>query len=143
MGLLNTGSSILLIAIFSLAIITFAISFAQNNTTSISIADDSQMSGIYTNMSGSLQNTSSASQSQSTSLVNTTIQEGSDYPKSLGAFTITGSDYYQVFLNIVPVGMKRIFGDNAFINYVVTGVLGFAVVALALYAWKASRGLPD
>ena len=47
MGQIQTTISLVLIALFGVAIVGFAINFASDNNAPVSILDDSEMSGIY------------------------------------------------------------------------------------------------
>jgi hypothetical protein len=143
MGTIQIFGSIVMIAIFSIMIVGFAISFAANNDVSVSVNDDPNISKFNTDSKTNIGGIKSDANSEYASIVNTTIPEGGDYPKSMGAFAITDESTFAVTKNVVSVAYLKLFGNDPTFGYVFTAGMGFLGIIMALYVYKTIRGMPD
>lgn len=143
MGQLQLSGSILLIASFSIILISFAISFAQNNSTTVSIIDDPEISQYYSDTQSNLSILKEDYSTSYSSIVNTTIAEGSDSPKSMGSFTVNDQSNVQIAEGTLRLAYKKIFGTDESFGFVFGAFLGFFLLMVALYVYKTIRGYPD
>ena len=105
--------SLVFIVLFSVAIISFAVNFANDNNSAVDISNDENITMKYysivrTNVSELREN----SQDTFTSITRTTIEPGSDVVRSSGSFTITWSNIFSSFKNIVEIPKNAIFGGG-------------------------------
>jgi hypothetical protein len=143
MGTIQLSIAAVMLILFSISIVTFGVSFANNNNVSTSINNDSSIRTFSSNSYGNLSNLKNQQQSEYASIVNTTIQEGSDSPKTMGAFTITDSSTLSVTKNVISIIQEKIFGNDPAFGYIFSTILGLMVFLIGLYVYKTIRGMPD
>lgn len=130
----------ILFALFSIALIAFAIEFANDNNSVINVANDAQISGILTNSSVSLTNFGSAAQNQTQSIVNSSLPAGSLTTGSGGALSVAPQDAIPVGKNIIFVGYAKIFGNGGQYSIVFWTFMGIITFITGLMIWKAWIG---
>jgi hypothetical protein len=143
MGLSQLSISIVLIGLFTIAIVGFAISFAIDNNAVFSIADDPEMSTLNSNTKVNMSDFGKNASSQYSSILNTTISPGSDVPQSAAPFAITPWSLVQVITNIVFVAYTKIFGTGSGFGIFFTTFIAVIVFLFGFFIYKALRGLPD
>jgi len=143
MGQIQLTTSLVLIGLFSIAVIAFAIGFANDNNTTISIADDTEISGLNSLTTGNLSGFDDNSESQYQSIIETTIAPGSGTAPSVGPFAITPLNAIGVVKNILQVGYTKIFGTGSGFGIFLTTFMAMIIFMVGLYVYKTLRGLPD
>lgn len=143
MGQINLTISLVMIGLFTIAIIGFAINFASDNNAPIDISDDSAISGLYTSTKTNISNFGSESNSTYKSILETTIAPGSGSAQSIAPFAITPSNAIFVVKNILTVGYVKIFGTNEGFNIFFTTLISVIVFMFGLFLYKTLRGFPD
>ena len=135
--------SLTMVMLFSIAIIGFAIGFANDNDSAISISSDPDAVSVYNLQKGNVSNFRENSETTYTSLLNSTIEPGSETIPSPAPFSLTGGDLINGLTNIITLPIKTIFGgwDSPFAIFftAITAVLG---IMLIFFVWKAFRGNP-
>lgn len=135
---LKWSSSILMATIFAFALIAFAINFAIDNNTAITLADDDSTSDLYSAASDNLSEFYSQTEvsteafGESTTDVTTGTSEGGGQFKATPGVSIS-----QVKV-ILSNSWTAIFGSgNQFtiILYSILGIIGLIGFALAYKAW--------
>jgi len=134
--------SLIMIALFSVAIIGFSIGFATDNDSAINIADDSEISSFNTNTRANLSTFKSGGESTYSSILETTIEPGSDVAQSTGSFAITPKNLLGVVTNIIYLPYKKIFGSGSGFGIFFTVFIGFLVFVIGLLIYKTLRGNP-
>jgi len=143
MGQIQLVISLTLIGLFSIAIITFGINFAVDNSSPISIADDAELSAMNTQVKNNVSSFQDNAQDTYSSILNTTISPGSDVPQSAAPFAITPLNAIGVVTSILYVSYSKIFGSGTGFGIFLTtfiGILGFVAI---LFIYKTLRGSPD
>jgi len=135
-------TSIVMIILFVIAIIGFSIGFANDNDAAVRIDDNPNMTSLYTGSKDNLKNFKDDSGNTYTSIINTTIETGSDVIKSPAAFTLTWSNVYGTFGNIVNTINKEIFGGSPVFAIFTTTLIAVIAFMFGLYLIKAWRGSP-
>ncbi len=143
MGQIQITVSLIMIGLFSVAIIAFAINFAADNNAAVDISDDPEFSSFYTQERGNLSGFSSSSESQYQSIIETTIEPGSQTAQSTGAFAITPLNALFVVKNIMEIGYIKIFGDGDGFGIFLTAFVGVIAFMIGLFLYKTLKGLPD
>jgi len=143
MGQIQWGLAFVFIACFTFAVLSFAIGFANDNSSPIDISDDTQLSLLYPNTSSNLSTYNTESATSSQSILNTTIAPGSQTAQSSGPFTITFANAIGVVTNIMGVGYQKIFGSTDGFGIFLSVFIGVIGLITALYIWKALFGGVD
>jgi len=136
--------SLITIAVFAFAIISFSIGFANDNGSSINIANDPQVISMKVGVEGNLSQSATESESTYTSIINSTIAPGSTTTTGSGQYAITSSSSIGATRNILLLGYQKIFGsDNEFGIFMTLflSLITFVTILYVVKIWRA--GLPD
>ena len=134
--------SLVMIALFSIAIIGFSIGFATDNDAAISISDDTEFSTFNTNTKANLSSFKDDSEGTYASILETTVEPGSDVAQSTGSFAITPSNVVGVAKNIIYLPYQKIFGSGSGFGIFFTVFGAFLVFIFGLLIYKTLRGNP-
>ena len=144
MGQIQWTISLVMVALFSIAVLGYAINFAIDNDSPVDISDNPRLSAVYSNTSSNLSTFRGEAQSSYISILNTTIPAGSQTAQSSGPFAITFSNMIGVVTNILSVGYTEIFGSGSGFGIFLFSLLGLIVLITALSLWKTLAGrTPD
>ena len=136
--------SIVFIVLFSISIMAFAINFANDNDAYMSIADDKNNTYLYySSASGNASEFTDDANSTYHSIKGTTVEPGSDVIQSAESFTITWSNAFSSFTNLLNIPRNAIFGgrEGGF-NFFFTALTGIILFLIGLYLIKTWRGNP-
>jgi hypothetical protein len=140
---LSLTISLIMIGLFTIAVIGFGIGFANDTGASVSIADDDDVNQVYTQAKDNLSNFKTESEGTYESILATTIEPGSDVMPSAGPISGTRESFVQTGKNAVTLPLNYIFGGFGS-PFGIFFVAFFAIIALmfALYLIKTWRGNP-
>lgn len=142
MGLVKLIGSFILIAIFAIAITSYAVNFGEDNNTSMNLSEDSDMSSIKNLIESNLVDFKGQSNSSSSSFQKSKIESGDDNVATGGFFkTITGP--IEAVKSTLSLGNKKIFGSeqgNSQFGIILTVFSSFLVVLWILLIWKTWAG---
>ena len=142
-GQIQLTVALVLIGLFTIAIISFASNFATDNNAAIDVNDDQEISSLKTNAQGNISAFNTQSGDQYQSIIETTIAPGSDYAQSVGSFAVTPASSLETSKNIIKVGYSKIFGSGNGFGVFLTALISVLVFIIGLYLYKTLRGLPD
>lgn len=134
--------SFVMIALFSIAIIGFSIGFTTDNDAVVSIADDSELSALNSNTRANLSTFKDGGESTYESILETTVEPGSDVSQSTAPFAITAGNLLGTMTNIVYLPYKKIFGSGSGFGIFFTTFVGFMVLLFGIILYKTLRGSP-
>lgn len=140
MGQLKYIISIMFIGLFTLAILGFAINFAEDNDATISIADDEELSSLQTDMESQISSSSTSTESTYSSLLESSVGEGGETLESGGTISLTITNAIPVFTNILNVGYIKIFGDEGNFGVFLTAFITMILFVGAMYFIKTWLG---
>jgi len=140
MGQINFTVALVMIGLFVVALIGFAINFASDNDAEVSLSDDPELSLLYTKTEGNLSRFDEGAESSYASIVDTTIDPAGQTTASGGQFAITPVNVIGVVKNILKVGYIKIFGTGSGFGIFITTFLGLLVFIMGLYIWKTWAG---
>lgn len=134
-----------MIALFTVAIITFAVTFASDNESPITISTDTELSSFSTQINTELDDFSSTGSSTSGSILNSTISptSASGTLTTVSPFSLSFGNFIGVGKNIMNVAYSKIFGNNQGFQIFLTTFIIMIGVITALLIWKTFRGQPD
>jgi len=142
-GQLQLTIALILIGLFTFAIINFAVNFADDNNSPVNLADDPELSSLNTQSQSKISTFSDEAESSYSSIIDTPIAPGSDVPRSAGVFAITPLNAISVVKNILSIGYLKIFGTGAGFGIFLGALIAIISFAIGLYIWKTIRGQPD
>jgi len=138
-------TSLVMITLFTIAIIGFCVGFANDNDAYFSITDDPELSSLNTETSSGISDFKDDAEGTYSSIIDTTIAPESGAAQSTGPFALTPGNVISVTKNIVYLPYEKIFGgdtgDNGFKIFFTT-FTAFLVFISGLLIYKALRGNP-
>lgn len=134
--------SLVMIGLFVIAILGFAINFAADNNSPIDLADDPELSGLSTSTQGNVEGFNTDAEETYNSIANSSISptSSSGTTATAGQFAITPVNVIGTVNNILKVGWSKIFGSNSGFEIFITTFIGMIVFITALYIWKTWAG---
>lgn len=140
---LSLTISLIFIGLFMVAIIGFGIGFANDNNAAISIADDSDISEVQNNATGIITQLQDEGEGTYESILETTIEPGSDVMPSAGPISGTRGGLVRIGKNAIVLPLNKIFGGSGS-QFGIFFVAFFVIIAVmfALYLIKTWRGNP-
>ena len=135
--------SITMIVLFSLAIIGFAIGFANDNSADISIADNDDISNVYTAQKSEMSEFKKGTEDTYQSILDTTVEPGSKVVPSAAPFAITLGNMTSSLTNIIKLPITYIFGGFGS-PFGIFFTIFFSIITFMsiLYLIKTWRGNP-
>jgi len=145
-GIMQWSIAWVFVALFIVAIIGFSIGFARDNSSPVSIADDSELMNTYGNVTGNLEGFQTSSSETLNSTLSTTISptSASGTTTTAGQYSITLNDLIGVAKNTLRVGYSKIFGSDSGFGIFITTFLSVIAFIFGYYIIKAWIGrTPD
>ena len=130
--------SLVFIGLFSIAIFGFAIGFANDTGAVMSIADDTE----FNDFENSLSDFKDDSKGTYESILDTTVEPGSNVAQSTGPFALTTSNIMNVTTNIIYLPYKKIFGSGSGFGIFFTTFVAFLLFIAGLLIYKTLIGNP-
>ncbi len=143
MGQIQLTTSLILIGLFTVAIIGFTVNFALDNNSPVDISNDPELSSLNSQTKGNLSQFGSGAESSYKSIIETTIEPGGQSFQSSGPFSITPINALGVVKNIMKTGYMKIFGGGKGFGLFLTALISILIFMLGLYVYKTLRGFPD
>lgn len=140
MGHIQWTVSLVLIGLFAIAIIGYAVSFANDNNAAIDISDDPEISSLNTRVQGNVSQFISDSEGTYNSIINSTIAAGDTTTASGGQFKLTPASAIGTVKNIIQTGYVKIFGSDSGFSIFLTALFSLIGFITILLAWKAWAG---
>ena len=144
MGQIKLMSSIIFIGLFCVALLSFAVNFANDNNSNYSLSENSEMISISDNIRLNVTQTVKEDFNRSSEAFSGSTLTGDDDETTgggqfkVGIFSSTG-----MLTSAMTAAFSTIFGkDNGF-GIFISAFLGFIVYIFGLYAIKSWRGNPD
>ena len=135
-------TSIAMIILFTIAILGFSIGFAEDNDADVRIDQDPNISSMDIFTRSSLSTFEEDTEKTYSSIINTTVEAGSDAIKSPRVFTITWDNLFSTFYNILFVMYATIFGGGASFGIFITSLVAIIGILATFYIIKTWRGNP-
>ena len=143
MGQIQLLISIVTASLFVVAILGFATQFAIDNGAAINIADDPELSLMQTNLGSNLSEFNTKSEDTYSSIINTTIEPGSDVVSSTAIFALTPTSLGRMIYTVTYTAYQKIFGTGGNFSIFFTTFIALIVILAALYLIKTWKGNPD
>lgn len=125
-----------LIGIFMICIIAFAVNFAVDNDSDISLADDSRYGSLNSSLMQGLTNLSEDAETSQEILFKTTLEPGDEHSSTGGQFKIGPFTAMSIAVSSFGVGFKSIFGPEfTFILITFVTMITFIIGYYTIKAW--------
>lgn len=142
MGQIQWTVSLVMFGLFAVAMISFAIGFANDNDAIISVLDDPELSKLNSEIGSNLSTFGSGAEDTYNSTISSSISPtaASGTITTAGQFAITPGSIIGVVSNTLKVGYTKIFGGGGGFEIFISTFLGLIVFITALYIWKTWAG---
>ncbi len=140
MGQVKYITSMMLIALFAIAIVSYTINFGEDNDAVIKLGDDSEFSTLKSNLDSEIVSYTTNSNASATSLFSTKI-EAQEVTTTTGAPLNTLSTMFNSLKTVAGTITNKIFGGKGSeFGVVMTGFLSLMFVIGVLYGIKTWWG---
>lgn len=143
MGQVKFVVSLLLAALFGIAIISFAINFGEDNDSRVKLGDDPDFVNILEESKVEITDFEDDSSTASDALTESTIEPGDETVATGGQFKAGFGTSMRMVSSVIRGGFKKIFGSDTGFGIFLTALTSVLVFIGALYIWKSWRGNPD
>lgn len=140
MGQKDLVITLMLISIFSLALINYSIKFGIDNSAPINIANDSDLSDFSTTTGSELITYSVEINGTSRAFQESEVTDASDTTKTGTTFKEKENSPINAFKTIMQLGYQKIFGGGESFYPVFALVIATVVFIGIVYAWKTWKG---
>lgn len=140
MSFIKFTVSTVLIALFSIALITFAANFAEDNQASISIADDPDLSGLSTGMQNDINDFYVSANTSADAFGKSTISSQTEASEGGTQYKVTPTNSLSMARRSINAGFKKIFGTDSGFGIVFTALVATLGLIAAAYSYKAWVG---
>ena len=135
--------SVTMIVLFSIAIFGFTIEFANDNEAIMNVGSDTTAASVYNLQKDNSSQFSTESEDTYTSILESTIGEGSDTIPSAAPFAPSTRNLISSTKNIITLPIQSIFGGwGSPFGIFFTALLSIITFMFGLYLWKTLRGNP-
>ncbi|KYK20691.1 hypothetical protein AYK24_09880 [Thermoplasmatales archaeon SG8-52-4] len=143
MGQIKFMASMVMLFIFAIAVITYSVNFANDNRVYVDMGDDAQLSTVQSNLQSDVQTFTSESNSSLQALYESSIESGDETTATGGMFKGGVLGIFGSMKTIFGFVNDKIFGGeqgNSGLGAILTIVITFMGITLALYIWKTWAG---
>jgi hypothetical protein len=143
MGQINFITSLVLIGLFTIALLGFALNFASDTGADISLANDAQIMAMSQGVTANTTAFTSSSNQTYYNIVGATVTTGDTTPSGQ-QFALTPINAIGTVRNIVLVGYHKIFGTDSGFEIFILTFIAMLTFIIGLYIWKTWKGgMPD
>ena len=143
MGQIKFMTSIIMAALFTIAIITFTINFGIDNKSAVNLNNDSEFVTIRDDMLSEVTNFKEDSSTSTDALISSTVEPGDETVATGGQFKVGLGTSLSMLKKALTGGFNKIFGKDTGFGLFLTALLFIFGWVLGLYVWKTWRGNPD
>lgn len=144
MGEIKLVGSLVLLSLYSICVIMYAVGFAIDNGTAINLANDPSFSNYQVNAQSNLSEFNIETNSSSFAFAQSTISGGDQTTVTGGQFKIGLGSLLMSVKMISSVINEKIFGGDVAFGIFMTALVGFLIYAGFRYQWKTwKEGNPD
>jgi len=140
MSFIKFTTSTVLIALFAIALITFAANFANDNQASINIGDDSDFSNMNTGMKSDMNTFYSSANTSTDAFSKSTISSQTEASEGGTQFKVTPTNSLSMATRAINGGFKKIFGSDSGFGILFTALIALLGIIAFAYAYKAWVG---
>jgi hypothetical protein len=139
MGQISLINSLVLIGLFTIALLSFAIGFAHDTNAPISIANDQELTNLNSRITGNVSSFAPDSNKTYYSIVGSEVTS-TDITPSGQQFSLTPLNAISVVKTILSVGYIKIFGNGSGFGIFLTTFIAILTFMIGLFIWKTWKG---
>lgn len=140
MGQIKLMSSAVLIGLFTIALITFAINFASDNDAAVSLADDSDYPGIQASIDSDVTQFYDDANVSITAIGKTTISTQTEATEGGSAFKVGPWTTLRFAQQSFSSAYTKIFGSDSGFGIFLTALIAMLSIIMGFYIYKTLAG---
>jgi len=140
MGHISFVSGSVMAGIFVACIILFAVGFAVDNDSDITLADDSQYSSLDDALKSNLTSFQEDANDSSTIFYGTTLESGDEHAGSGGQFKVGVFSALTLVITSIGASFNVIFGGDTNFDFIILSLGGLLSFVATMWAYKAWIG---
>jgi len=140
MGLSKLTINLMLVTLFSLSLVTFAILFGNDNNGSINLGDDVDFNNSQSNAISDVAVFYTQSNVSYEAFQKSTIQSQTESSEGGTQFKATPSASLSQFKNAITTSFTKIFGSDSNFGVVFTALFAVLGIIISIAAWAAWKG---
>lgn len=142
MGTIKLTVTLVMITVFTIALITFGINFGYDNSTNINLADDAGFNSTRSKLESNVRAFKANSSESYEAFQKSTLSTDSGETEAGSQFKVTPANSLSMASEVLKETWNRIFGKGSEFAFIITGILGLLIFIIGLYAYKAWKGNP-
>lgn len=140
MGEIKYLAGLVMFALFTIAVIGYAINFGIDNDSAININEDAQLNALDTHLKGNLSTFRTDAEAGSESLMVSQIETGGDNMESGQAFKVGITPMIKTLKAVTQTIKDKIFGGSATFGIFLTALVSLTIYTGFRYIWKTWKG---
>jgi len=140
MGELKFIGGIMLVVIFSIAVISYVANFSSDNSAEVTISDDSSFDALNQDLQNNVTLFSQQTNTSAKAFYDSTIASGDSTTTTGGQFKVGLGTSLTTIQGILSLTKNKIFGGSPAFGYVLTAILSFLLYSGVRYVWKTWKG---
>lgn len=130
-----------LFTIFAIAIVSYSVGFASDNSAVISVSDDPELSTINTSGTSGLEDFKTDADESVSLFHDSSVASGDDTVEGGGQFKTGPASIFSTTSSIVASANSQIFGgDSSEFSFILTTIFAFIGFFIGLYGWYLWKG---
>jgi preprotein translocase subunit SecF len=140
MGQIKFITSIVLIALFGIAVVTFVINFGYDNNSKINLANDPDFVKMNSEVSSNVSAYYKDIQIVTNATQQSTISSQTEATEGGTAFKVGPTTALAMASSTITVGFKKVFGSDSGFQILFTALIAVLGFIAAMYIYKAWAG---
>ncbi len=140
MGFIKFTTSLMLIALFSIVLVTYAINFAIDNNANVNLQDEEGYEGLDSDSRANISVYYTNVETASDAYGESTISSQTEASEGGTQFKVTTRSSLNMARKAIATGFSKIFGQDSAFSIVLTALLGILGFIMIMYAYKAWVG---
>jgi hypothetical protein len=140
MGEIKFIAGFVMIILFSIAIVSYVVNFANDNEVAIDLSDDPEFSGLASQLEGNVTQFNVDANSSSKSFYDSEITEGDETTRTGGQFKVGLATVFTTMSLIFNLIFAKIFGNDIGFGVLFTAITGLLIFVGIRLIWKTWKG---
>ena len=140
MGQIKFITSLVLVALFSIAIVTFSINFGNDNESAVNLASDSDFVNINSELSGNISTFYSDVNTSSDEMYKSTVSTQTEATEGGTSFKVGPTTALAMAGSVITTSFRKIFGSDTGFGIFLTALISILGFISIMYLYKAWAG---
>jgi len=142
MGLAKITMALMMVALFSIALVTFAINYGIDNNAQINLGQDDEFVASQSELRSNVEVFYSDVNISNDAFQSSTISSQTEASEGGTQFKVTPTNSLSMFKNALKTSFTKIFGSDSGFGILLTALISIVGFLVGLYAWRAWKGNP-